>query len=66
MLNEGVYMDFDAYDNFACNYTINCDEIQLSDDKIEIKIRKPDRDSLPKRITINGCEYVMKKKKEKK
>lgn len=66
MLNEVVYMDFDAYDNFACNCAINCDEIKLSDDKIEIKIRKPDRDSLPKRITINGCEYVMKKKKEKK
>jgi hypothetical protein len=63
MLNEGIYMDFDAYDNFACTYAISCDEIQLSDSKIEIKIRKPDRDSLPKRIVINGCEYVMKEEK---
>lgn len=63
MLDEVVYMDCDAYDNFACNYCIDCDEIQLSDGKIEIKIRKPGRDSLPKRIVINGCEYVMKEKK---
>lgn len=59
-------MDISAYDGMKCDYVIDCKSIRLKDGKIEIELKNPDCESLPKRISINGCEYVMKKKKERK
>lgn len=63
MLEDSIYMDMDAYDSLKCNYVIDCKTIRLKDDKIDIELKNPDCESLPKRIVINGCEYIMKEEK---
>ena len=63
MLDEAICMDPDAYSKLERNCVIQCDSIKLTGSGIEIEVKSPSRDSLPKRIIINGCEYVMKEEK---
>lgn len=70
MLNdEFLYVAPDAREDLGWNYVIECKSIKLKTDKIEIELKDPDYESLrlnAKTIVINGCEYVLKKRKEKK
>ncbi len=73
MLNEKhwerISAEMDALAPGNLDFVVQCRNIKLCADGIEITLKEPKYESLQsiaKRIVIKGCEYVLKKKKGKK